>query len=194
MYEERKDFGRFVEVDSALTAVRGLLMQRDPGTLMGDVDGTLKILSLGLVDRKVYSELEELDVRGWDIMVVTNQSTEGHVVARFLGNALNCPNYPDSFLRNSWQVFGGGWDFMWNRYKEGSKSVSEISKRVMQLSNSGYVVMMGDEESDIDFFGRLIHELERRGCKRESMFLKLPFLGMPIFDRPVFRRLQTVLP
>lgn len=193
MYEERKDFGRFVEVDSALIAVRGLLMQRDPGTLMVDVDGTLKILSLGLIDRKVYLGLEELDVRGWEIMVVTNQSTKGHLVARGLGNLFGLPNYPDCFLKKGWPVFGGSWDFVWNHYKEGEKSVSEISNKVIESKNSGYLVMMGDEISDISFFSRLVRDIRDCGCKRESMFLKIPFLGMPRMDGPVLRRFQAVL-
>jgi len=194
MYEEGKDFSRFVEVDSALIGVRGLLMQRDPGTLMVDVDGTLKILSLGLVDRKIYSELEVLDVRGWEIMAVTNQSTKGHVVARSLGNLFDLPNYPDCFLKKGWPVFGGRWDFVWNHYKEGEKSVSEISNKVIESKNSGYLVMMGDEISDISFFSRLVRKIKDYDCQRESMFLKIPFLGMPRMDGPVLRRFQTVLP
>lgn len=194
MYEERKDFSRFVEVDSAEFAIRGLLMQRDPGTLMVDVDGTLKTLSFGLLDRKVYSGLEELDVRGWEIMAVTNQSTDGHVVARYLGKLVGLPNYPDCFLKKGWPVFGGRWDFMWNHYKEGEKSVSEISNKVIESKNSGYLVMVGDEINDISFFSRLVRKIKDHGCQRERMFLKIPFLGMPRMDGPVLRRLQTVLP
>ena len=80
MNKERESCGRFVEVDSAEAAFRGLLMQRKPGTLLVDVDGTLKIASAGLVPFSRMLSLYRLAERGWDIMAVTNQSTKGHLV------------------------------------------------------------------------------------------------------------------
>ena len=165
----------------SLTEVREKLDNEAPGVLVLDVDYTIKKHTLdprkfGMIPSESMEILKALKGKGWEVGFATNQPEKGHQVAEGLGKIYPEKDYfPYAIIKEfgEGRIFGGGWDYLWNRFKKKDSSPEKVRNWVKEKLREveGKVYFVGDLPTDVDFFDKVSLEIPR---DRIGKIFKLP--------------------
>lgn len=180
-----------------------------PGVLLVDSDNTLRPSlqagasgRFGLVTEDNLALVDELQEKGWQVAVVSNQFVgkkgQGHQIARALSSRGGYSSFPQCFEDRGIPLFGGGLGFPVKHYKKTPKAVQEVGEWVLgvlagQLDQQGPVVFVGDRRSDVEFAHKVQSSVaEHSEQPLDFLVYKLP--GMEEHPSPFVRAVAKVTP